>query len=74
MATSTEISTPNMCADIKPEYVRMGFNSRKRPVLPGPSEDKMKAFTGILAKKNGVPVEGKTLRVMDLPGVEVAQE
>ena len=57
---------------LKPEYVWLGFNSRKKPVLPEPPEAKMRAFTDTLIK-NKISVRGKTLRGMDLPGVERMQ-
>lgn len=54
--------------NIKPEYVWLGFNSKDKPILPEPSPDKVKAFADILIKQ-GIPVKGKHLRGMDLPGV-----
>ncbi|HBC89258.1 MAG TPA: hypothetical protein DCZ94_20145 [Lentisphaeria bacterium] len=57
---------------INPEYVWLGFDS-KNCGLPEPSEAKMKDFTAILSNA-GIPVKGKTLRGMDLPGVERHQD
>jgi len=39
-----------------------------KPILPEPSPDKVRMFADILVR-NGIPVKGKHLRGMDLPGV-----
>ena len=57
---------------IRPEYVWLGFDSRDCG-LPEPTEAKMREFTAILSG-NGIPVKGKTLRGMELPGVERHQD
>jgi hypothetical protein len=58
---------------IKPEYVWLGLNSRNaRLNLPEPSPEKLREFTAILIK-NGIPIKGKDLRGIDLPGVKVNQ-
>ncbi|MCX6984252.1 MAG: hypothetical protein NT118_05795 [Lentisphaerae bacterium] len=54
--------------NIRPEYVWLGFNSKDKPILTEPSPDKVSVFADILVK-HGIPVKGKHLRGMDLPGV-----
>ena len=54
---------------IRPEYIWLGFNSHDAQVkLPEPTPDKVREFTGILLK-HGIPVRGKKLRGIELPGV-----
>ena len=53
---------------INPELVYLGFNSKKAPKLPEPSVKKMVKFTTII-NAAGIPIEGKTLRGLRLPGV-----
>ncbi len=59
---------------IKPEYVWIGYNSRdKEAPLTEPSAEKMKAFVAILLA-NGIPVRGKKLRGIALPGAQRYQD
>ncbi len=53
---------------IKPELVYLGFNSREKPKLPEPSPEKLVQFTSLLSSQ-GIPMAGKTLRGLVLPGV-----
>ena len=59
---------------LRPEYVWLGFNSRPSQVtLPEPSPEKVRGLAGILVEE-GIPVRGKRLRGLDLPGVERSQD
>lgn len=59
---------------IAPEYVWLGLNSHPGTVkLPEPSPEKLREFTGLLIG-HGIPVRGKTLRGIPLPGVERYQD
>jgi len=61
-------------ARIGPEYVWLGYNSRPKQVaLPEPSTEKVRELARILVGK-GIPVRGKRLRGLDLPGVERNQD
>ena len=53
--------------EIKPEYVWLGYDS-KNCCLPEPSQSKLKEFAAVLTG-NGIPVKGKHLRGVELPGV-----
>lgn len=53
---------------IKPELVYLGFNSKKKPNLPEPSPRKLAKFTS-LVHAAGIPIVGKTLRGLELPGL-----
>ena len=58
-----------MIAELAPEYVWLGFNSRPKSVqLPEPSADKLRAFTRLLSEA-GIPIRAKELRGLDL-GIE----
>jgi hypothetical protein len=59
---------------INPEYVWLGMNSRPAEVrLPEPTPEKLRGFTDILLG-HGIPVRGKDLRGIALPGVERLQD
>ncbi len=53
---------------IAPELVYLGFNSRNSPMLPEPSPHKLAKLTGLITSA-GIPIIGKTLRGLALPGV-----
>ena len=58
---------------IKPEYVWLGFNSRDKQVsLPEPSPEKMAAFVKAVSKAK-IPIKGKHLRGLKIPGVVATQ-
>ena len=60
--------------NIGPKCVWLGLNSRPAEVrLPEPTPEKLRAFTGILIG-HGIPVRGKSLRGIPLPGVERHQD
>ncbi len=59
--------------NIRPEYVWLGLNSKKKPQLLEPSVEKLTAFAKIIVK-SGIPVKGKHLRGINLPGVERHQD
>ena len=59
--------------NIRPEYVWLGLNSKKKPQLPEPSVEKLTAFAEIIVKSE-IPVKGKHLRGMNLHGVEKHQD
>jgi uncharacterized Fe-S cluster-containing radical SAM superfamily protein len=54
--------------DLKPEFVYLGFNSKKSVKLPEPSEQKMQDLAKRLTAA-GVLIRGKDLRGMQLPTI-----
>ena len=54
--------------NIKPELVYLGLNSKTKPRLPEPSPDKLVTFAKLVSAA-GIPIVGKTLRGLELPGV-----
>lgn len=50
---------------LKPEYVWLGLNSKKKPKLPEPSEEKLRGLVRAI-KQAGIEVRGKELRGLDL--------
>lgn len=54
--------------NIAPELVYLGFNSRTKPKLPEPAPPKLATFATVITG-TGIPIIGKTLRGMVLPGV-----
>ena len=64
----------NWLINIDPEYVWLGFNSRpKQVVLPEPSAVKVWQLSEVLSLCR-IQFRGKTLRGMDLPGMERNQD
>ena len=53
--------------NIKPELVYLGLNSKTKPRLPEPSPDKLVTFAKLVSAA-GIPIVGKTLRGLELPG------
>jgi len=61
-------------ARIGPEYIWLGFNSREAQVrLPEPPVEKVRRFVALLVAR-GIPIRGKKLRGIPLPGVERHQD
>jgi hypothetical protein len=52
-------------ADLRPEYVWLGFNSHAECQIPEPPAEKVLEFAGVL-RKEGIPVKPKELRGLQL--------